>query len=111
MTQQLRAERDTLATKIELDEHRRSVQEMMAMKDGQVGLIEQRVTQLEQEDSYSRGGHMSGTLFHCLILLHIMNIVLLHLLTKLNTKSDRLHMMNKDAICLSKNVSLVFSQI
>ncbi|KAI0227790.1 TNF receptor-associated factor 3 [Lamellibrachia satsuma] len=58
--QQLRAERDTLATKIELEEHRRSVQEMMDTKDGQVGLIEQRVSQLEQEDSYSRGGRMSA---------------------------------------------------
>ncbi|KAI0237876.1 TNF receptor-associated factor 3 [Lamellibrachia satsuma] len=61
--QQLRAERDTLVTKIELNEHRRSVQEMIATKDGQVGLIEERVTQLEQkEGSYSRGGRMSGSL-------------------------------------------------
>ena len=76
--QQLRAERDTLATKIELEEHRRRVQETMATNDGQVDLIEERVTQLEQEDRYSRGGHMSGTMFHCLILLHV-NILLLHL--------------------------------
>ena len=59
----------------------------MAMEDGQVSLIEERVTQVEQESSYSRGGCMSGTLFHCFILLRIMTIPLTKL-NKIDTKSE-----------------------
>ncbi|KAI0230286.1 TNF receptor-associated factor 3 [Lamellibrachia satsuma] len=59
--QQLNAERDGLATKIELNEHRRCVQEMMTTHNNQLGNVEHRVTQLEQEeDRYYRGGSMSA---------------------------------------------------
>ena len=59
----------------------------MTTEDGQVSLIEERVPQLEQEGSYSRGGPMSGTLFHCFILLRIMTIPLTKL-NKIDTKSE-----------------------
>ena len=82
---------------------------MIATKDGQVGLIEQRVTQLEQKDSYSRDGCISGTLFHCLILLHMI-VLLLHI-KKIYTQNDRLHMKNMSLACSEFNkVSLVCSQ-
>ena len=50
-----------------LNEHYRGVQEMMTTNNNQLGNVEHRVTQLE----HSRGGSMSGTLFHYLTILNL----------------------------------------
>ncbi len=64
--QQLKAERDILASKAELEEDRRNVEATMARNENQVGNIEERVAQLEQYGQHATRGGLSGTILHTL---------------------------------------------
>ena len=57
---QLKAEHETFATKSELGNQESRILETMSMTENQIGEVEQRVSNLEQ-DSGSRVGGLSGT--------------------------------------------------